>query len=208
MTEPSSPRARRMQARILAAAEAVFLSRGYEPASMDEIAATAGVSKQTVYAHFASKEGLFSAMTTGMIGQAVAARDAAAPMPEPEGDVAGFLHSYGMAQLATPADPRLMQLRRLAIAEAERFPDLGRQVWAAGPGAAIAHLAAVFARLDARGDLFVPAPDRAARTFNWLLMGGPTSEAMLLGAPQFASAEETTAHVDEAVRVFLAAYGA
>ncbi len=203
-----TPRARRMQDRILSAAQEVFLAEGYGAASMDAIAAAAKVSKQTVYAHFGSKEALFEAMSAAMTGAAIAARDGRAPFPGSGDDLAGFLRRYGLAQFETAANPHLMRLRRLAIAEAARFPDVGAQVWAAGPGASIAHLGRVFARLHAEGRLAAPEPERAAGVFNWLLMGGPTSEAMLLGAPHAHTAEAIAAHVDEAVRVFLAAYGA
>ena len=207
MTETTTPRARRMKDRIVTAAQEVFLASGYEAASMDAVAAVAGVSKQTVYAHFGSKEGLFEAMVLGMIGAAIAARDTRAPVPAPTDDLRDFLRRYGISQFETAANPRLMQLRRLAIAEAARFPKVGAQVWAAGPATSIERLATIFARLDAEGRIAAPDPARAASVFNWLLMGGPTSEAMLLGTPLATSDREVADHVDEAVRVFLAAYG-
>ena len=207
MTDALKPRARRTRAAILAAAQAVFLAKGYLPAGMDEIAAAAGVSKQTVYAHFQGKEALFVAMARAMIDAAIAARDAHAPAPAVDADIPAFLRAYGRAQMKTAASPGLMQLRRLAIAEAQRFPQFGSEVFAAGPGAAIARLTGIFAAWHDAGRLRTPEPARAAATFNWLLMGGPTSEAMLLGRPRATDAAATQAHVNEAVRVFLAAYG-
>src|SRR5271165_7040222 len=55
-------RTRETQARLLNAAEEVFLRDGYEAAQLDEIAATAGRSKGAVYTHFKSKEDLFLAL--------------------------------------------------------------------------------------------------------------------------------------------------
>ncbi|MGA8042367.1 MAG: helix-turn-helix domain-containing protein [Terracidiphilus sp.] len=55
-------RTRETQARLLAAAEQVFVRDGYEAAQLDEIAATAGRSKGAVYTHFKSKEDLFLAL--------------------------------------------------------------------------------------------------------------------------------------------------
>ena len=57
-TEPARPERRsdRKRAAILEAATEAFLQRGYLGTSMDEIAAQAAVSKQTVYKHFADKE--------------------------------------------------------------------------------------------------------------------------------------------------------
>ncbi len=55
-------RTRETQARLLDAAEEVFVRDGYEGAQLDEIAATAGRSKGAVYTHFKSKEDLFLAL--------------------------------------------------------------------------------------------------------------------------------------------------
>ena len=207
MTTTLKPRAQRTRGAILAAAQRIFLSKGYVPASMDEIAEDAGVSKQTIYAHFQAKEALFLAMARTMIDAAIAARDAQAPDPAVEADIPAFLRTHGLSQMKTAAHPGLMQLRRLAIAEADRFPHFGNEVFAAGPGAAIERLAQIFARWHSAGRLQCPDPARAAGTFNWLLMGGPTSEAMLLGKPRATDEAAIAAHVDEAVRVFLSAYG-
>jgi TetR/AcrR family transcriptional regulator, mexJK operon transcriptional repressor len=53
-------RSARKRRAIMEAATTVFLGKGYLGTSMDEIAALAAVSKQTVYKHFADKEGLFT----------------------------------------------------------------------------------------------------------------------------------------------------
>src|SRR5437870_11313641 len=60
MKSREESRSARKHHAILEAATAVFLSKGYDGTSMDEIATSAGVSKQTVYKHFADKERLFA----------------------------------------------------------------------------------------------------------------------------------------------------
>jgi TetR/AcrR family transcriptional regulator, mexJK operon transcriptional repressor len=204
---PLSPRAARNRKRILDAAQSSFLSAGYEQTSMDTVAAVAGVSKQTVYSHFGSKEALFIAMTDAMIGAAVAAQQTVVPEPAPETPVAAWLMDHARVQLGTATNRSLMQLRRVAIAEAQRFPQVGAAVFEAGPARAIARLSRIFAHWHATGCLNAPNPDQAAALFNWLLMGGPTSEAMLLGAPRFDGPDAVEAHARECVRVFLSAYG-
>ena len=72
-------RSERKQAAIVAAAAEVFLNTGYAGASMDEIAARSGVSKQTVYKHFTSKEALFIAVMGQMMGEADTAVHKALP---------------------------------------------------------------------------------------------------------------------------------
>ena len=64
-------RVRETQARLLHAAEEVFVRDGYENAQLDEIAATAGRSKGAVYTHFKSKEDLFLALCEYRMGSYV-----------------------------------------------------------------------------------------------------------------------------------------
>ena len=56
-----------VKARILDAAQRVFLKRGYQAASLDEIAEMAPASKPTIYAHFEGKEALFEAVVARVI---------------------------------------------------------------------------------------------------------------------------------------------
>ena len=101
-----------------------------------------------------------------------------------------------------------MQLRRLVIAEAVSFPQLGRSFYELGPGRTIKELTAVFRRLDRRGLLRAPDAARAASDFNWLIMSEPLNRAMLLGETDRPAASSINRWADQAVRTFLAAYRA
>ncbi len=103
--------------------------------------------------------------------------------------------------------PRLMQLRRLVIAEAGRFPELGRAFYERGPGPTMEALAVAFERLAKRGVLRLEDPLLAAAHFNWLIMSAPVNQAMLLGQDQIPAAAELDRFADAGVRAFLAAYG-
>jgi len=79
-----------LPARILRAAFITFGERGYDKASMDEVAQAAGTTKRTVYAHFTNKETLFRAS----FGQAVEWFLAELPELDPAGDVAAELTHF------------------------------------------------------------------------------------------------------------------
>lgn len=200
-------RSARKRRAILDAATEIFLKSGYLGTNMDEIAARSGVSKQTVYKHFAGKEALFVEIVGAMTD---AAGDTVHDeMPDFDGgDVAAYLRDYAVRQLTVVLTPRIMQLRRLVIGEVPRFPDLARVLYERGPGRAMAILATVFERLAARGLLAIDDPMLAASHFNWLVMAAPLNRAMLLGDEAIPGPEELRRHAVEGVRVFLAAYGA
>ena len=99
-----SHRSARKRRAILDAATDVFLKSGYLGTNMDEIAALSGVSKQTVYKHFASKEALFIEIVTSMTDEAGdIVHDAVAELDD-GGDVAEYLLDYAYRQLDGGAD--------------------------------------------------------------------------------------------------------
>jgi TetR/AcrR family transcriptional regulator, mexJK operon transcriptional repressor len=201
---PSSERKRRA---VLDAAEHVFVADGYDAAAVDEIAERSGVSKQTVYAHFGSKQALFVEVVVGATAAAFDALQVELPDPGGPDELAEHLERYGRRQLELVLHPRLLGLRRLAIAEVHRFPELGRAFWAGGPHRAVTALGDRIARLHAAGLLDAPDPGAAARAFNWLLAAEPLNAAMMLGEAALPGADGRRAAAAEATRVFLAAYG-
>jgi len=205
--EARDTRTERKHQAILDAAADLFLSQGYLGTSMDEVAARAAVSKQTVYAQFVSKEALFVSMARGMIHDAGNAVQHGMDDLPPGMPLAEHLTAYAVRLLEVARAPRLMQLRRLAIGEGERFPELGVAVYESGPGRAIAGLTVAFARWTEQGLLHAPEALVAASHFNWLVMGEPVNRAMLLGDAAIPDTAELRAHAKEAVRVFMAAYG-
>lgn len=192
---------------ILEAAMSVFLKSGYLGASMDEIAAIAQVSKQTVYKQFSSKEALFVGIVTSMTGAAGDAVHNDVPKLAEKGDLAEYLQSYALRQLTVVLTPPIMQLRRLVIGEVSRFPELARVLYERGPQRAMAIFASILEDLASRGLLKISDPKTAASHFNWLVMSEPLNRAMLLGDGAIPKSAALRRHVAESVRVFLAAYG-
>ena len=199
-------RSARKRRAILDAATTLFLSNGYSGTSMDEVAALARVSKQTVYKHFADKERLFSEIVTAICDQIADPNIDEVQNLRDTGDVERDLRDFARRQLRAVMQPRLLQLRRLVIGEAGRFPELGRLFYERGPGRTIDALSALFERLASRGALELDDPRLAAAHFNWLVMSIPLNEAMLLGEDEPATPAQLRRYADAGVRAFLAAY--
>src|SRR5438552_857719 len=159
MSPPAEPsvnpddqrRSARKRRAIIDAATTSFLSRGYSGTSMDEIAALAQVSKQTVYKHFADKQSLFTEIVNGTVNEiSDPVYDEVVQLAD-SGDLEADLRDLARRLVARVMQPRLLELRRLVIAEAGRFPELGRAFYERGPGRIVAALASVFEQLAARG---------------------------------------------------------
>ena len=192
---------------ILDAATEVFLQKGYLATSMDEIAALAAVSKQTVYKNFPGKETLFVEIVSSVTNRASDRVHGEMPGLAEGEDIAEYLRRYAYRQLTVVLTPRVMQLRRLVIGEVGRFPELARALFDGGPRRAMAVLAVLFERLTDRGLLAIDNPAVAASQFNWLIMGEPLNRAMLLGDEAIPKPAELRRHAAAGVRVFLASYG-
>jgi AcrR family transcriptional regulator len=208
LVDDDERRSTRKRWAIVEAATEAFLRSGYLGTSMDEIAAAAGVSKQTVYKHFADKERLFSEIVTSTVSEAGDPVHAEVQHLQDSGDLDADLRDLARRQLALVLQPRILQLRRLVIAEAARFPELGRTFYEKGPGRTMAALATAFERLAARGLLTLDDPGLAAAQFNWLVMSAPLNQAMLLGDFRPPEPADLARWADDGVRMFLAAYGA
>lgn len=194
---------------ILDAALVVFLERGFAATSMDDVAAHAGTSKQTVYAHFSDKESLFREMVTAQVGRADNPTHPLEATLAETVDLPRDLREYARAHLALVMRPELLRLRRILIGEAERFPDLAQAWYENGPERSATLFASWFARLQERGLLNIPDPMLAAQVFNWLVLSIPVNKAMAVPSGGLVlSRRELNAYADEGVRVFLAAYGA
>lgn len=212
-TEPASGR-RRARGRsvtkrraILDSAFESFLADGYAGTTMERVAERAGVSKQTLYAHFVDKERLFHDLIRADISESEGSRhpliDTMAETQHPDRD----LHEYARAHLADVMQLRLLRFRRMLIGEAERFPALASAWYEAGPAQSCAVFARWFATWDRRGLLRVPDAELAAEHFNWLVLSIPLNRAMAqpLTEPPF-TPEQLERYADAGVDVFLAAY--
>lgn len=183
---------------ILHGAKAAFLKDGFGGASMDQVAALAGVSKMTVYRHFGSKEELFAGVITGLCQFIVAEDLDAIFAQEPQQALTAFARK--MTDIVF--QPDTAELHRIVIAESRRFPNLGALFYETGPQACIDALEAYFVRHKDNPSLKVDDPRRSAEEFLELLRGYSHLK-MLLGIEREPSRHDIDARIASAVRHIL-----
>jgi TetR/AcrR family transcriptional regulator, mexJK operon transcriptional repressor len=203
-------RSARKRRAIMEAATALFLRDGYRNTSMDQVAADAAVSKQTVYKQFADKEQLFRDIVLGVTSNSAAitteltsvlrSTDVAS-----HADLRTVLTHLARRYIDGVLQPHVLALRRLIIAEAERFPDLARTYFEQGPARAIEAVAHALQTYIERGLLAADDPRLAAAHFAYLALAIPQDRAQFYPHERPSPAERDRL-ADEAVRIFLAAY--
>jgi len=188
------------RAGILAAARRVFLRESYAGASMESIAQEAGVSKQTVYNHFGSKEELFQALVRGRCQSLCNALENDARYED--GDPEQVLSAFGDNILAVMLAEESLDLYRLLQAEGRNHPELAQEFYAMGPDRTARLLTEYLTEQARAGVLDVDAPRVAAEQFVTMLMGHLRVRS-LLGLAPAPDAAERRRYVESAVRIFL-----
>jgi AcrR family transcriptional regulator len=189
---------------ILDGARRVFLAQGFDGASMNDIARTAGVSKGTIYFHFDSKEALFEALIRAERGQQ-AEQCCDIDIDENDPDVAGALTHIGHSLLTMMMTPEIIAQVRTVIAVAAKFPRIGRAFYETGPKYGQERLSAYFTKQHEAGRIDAPDPNLAAIHFIQLCLGDIHKRLMF--CPEDAiSGAEIERSVSAAVAVFMRAY--
>ena len=196
---PEEHSAKRQQ--ILAGASEVFMTKGFDAASMGEIARVAGVSKGTLYVYFEDKEKLFEAIVQeACTVQAEHVFD----LDPNDHDIETVLTRTGIAYGTVMCRPEGISALRTVVAIAARMPDLGRIFYDTGPNDGIRKMTAYLEAQVAAGVLAIEDSEVVAAQFLDALCA-TTFKPMLFNfeAPN----EQRIAHVVKiAVRAFLAAY--
>jgi TetR/AcrR family transcriptional regulator, mexJK operon transcriptional repressor len=206
MEANSESRSGRKRKAMLLAATELFLDKGYDGTSMDDVAAKAAVSKPTVYKYFSDKERLFAEIvlaTTSEIDDLV--RLVSETMVGSKNLESGLI-VLARRFVTALMQPDVLRLRRLVIANADRFPDVGRSWYEQGFERVLATLAARFQGLADRKLLRVDDPLLAGNHFVGLLLWIPVNKAMFTG-DHHSSPDELEHFVVAAVHAFLAGYG-
>jgi AcrR family transcriptional regulator len=189
---------------ILDGARAVFLSQGFDAASMGEIAKAAGVSKGTLYVYFENKEQLFEAIVHQQCDlQAETLFD----LDADNNDVEAVLTRLGAGFVPFLCQPEKASALRTVIAIADRMPEIGKKFYESGPACGIAMLATYLRRQVDAGVLAVDDCELAAAQFLDMCQSTLFKPVLFNFAPP-PSPERIERVVKSAVRTFLAAYRA
>jgi AcrR family transcriptional regulator len=165
---PKQERGQVRRALLVESASELFLERGYEATSLDEIIARAGGSRRNVYEWFGGKEALFAAVVESarvQILDSLIAPDLTNVEPRTA------LISIGKRFMEALSAPRMLGLYRVIVAEGGRFPELGRVFFNFGPKQGYERLAANLRAWNAQGKISVRDPDVAARLLLEMMKG-------------------------------------
>lgn len=187
--------------KILEGAREVFFAQGFAGASMDAIARAAGVSKGTLYVYFENKETLYAALIEerrGKLPEALFEIDETTDLRE-------NLLAVARSFVGHVIQPEHVAFIRMMIGAVEKFPQLGRLFFEAGPRRGNKRLSDYFKKQIALGRISEYDPDIMARHF----IGLTVAEAVrwvLICDPAQLSKELIEEHIDQGIDAFLRAY--
>ena len=199
---PGRPKDLGKRAAILDAATGMFTQHGFNGASMDQIAAAAGVSKLTVYSHYGDKEALFVAVVTSYCQQQLPSSLFEAL---PEVPLRERLLSIAQAFYTMVSAPAAVAGHRMLCTPQLAGSPLPQLFWEAGPKRVQCDFAALLRRRVAAGELEIDDVERAASQFFTLLKGEPHAR-LVFGCGEQMSPVGIQAHVSATVNLFLRAY--
>jgi AcrR family transcriptional regulator len=198
------PRGDKRRDEIAAVAEQVFLELGFNNTTMQIVASRAGASKETLYRHFGSKEGLFSEVVRaraerffGKVEREIGQRN----------DPREVLKDLGYNLLSKLLYEDSLCLFRIVISEVQRTPELGRIFFEQGPNQLLKDLSNYLEYATAQGMLNCDEPVLQAKLFLGSVIAN--RHIIKLVVPEYEQLTEDVIrrHVEEAVKMFLAAYG-
>jgi TetR/AcrR family transcriptional repressor of mexJK operon len=183
--------------RIVRMAWPLFLKKGYDNVSIDEIIGVVGGSKATIYSWFGGKEGLFEAVVRQKCRDVVLAIHV-----DTAGSVEAQLTEIGHSFLAMVLSPPILEFHRLMVSIGRTFPETGRLFFETGPASAYNIVATWIAKQQKDGHLGAEDPYRLAVLFLDMLIG-EHQLSWLTGMPRAARRDKIEETVRIAVKVFL-----
>lgn len=185
---------------ILQAARDLFMANGFSGTSMGSLATAAGVSKATLYSHFADKEALYRAIIEGKV-QDYRLEDFSDRLC---GDMQADLQLIGESLQDLIYDDEAMRMLRMVLSEAQHGSALVKLFDDTGPRQVFARIAAYFEACKANGDETLGCPQADAELFTSLVMGHKRFMQALMGVEKAPNAAARKTHASDAVSAFMA----
>ena len=169
---------------------------------MDAVADAARVTKQTVYAHYKSKDELFTRMISDLCHKHTPSKTGLV-----EGQkIEAVLYQIGVGFLNMLTSPDGVAALRLVVSEAKRHPRMAQLFYESGTQRMVTFLADILKQYNKRGVLSVVNPESASSYF-FAMLKGNYHIRMILCLKPVPTVKEKEAHVQETVRMFMALYG-
>jgi AcrR family transcriptional regulator len=149
----------------------IFLERGFEQTTMEEIAVQVGMSKRTVYARYEDKAALFKAAVKRATERYTVPREAVEAVATD--NLEETLAAIARQRITNLSQPVAIKLQRILSTQSYRFPELFRASIEEGTGPTINFLKDLFERYHEQEKISVAEPHRAATAFLSLVVGGP-----------------------------------
>jgi AcrR family transcriptional regulator len=192
---PTRDEAERRHRALLATAFRLFLDKGWDGVSVEEISREAGVAKGFIYARYADKGALFTEAIERLMADAMGTMHLAEPLPD---DVEDGLYAFARKILDVALQPEAVAFFRQFVAEAGRLPDLARLFVERNPLRVL--IIEVLRTYADRGAIRLDDPQLTAEHFAILVVGIPRILALLVGREPPAEEER---RLRAAVRLFL-----
>lgn len=187
---------------ILGAAHELFVEKGFEATTLNDIVRRSGGSLATLYDMFENKPGLLRALITERCITIGGALDSASATERPYEE---SLRAIAEEMLDRFLDPTFVGLFRVMIAQCTSHPDLGRQIYDAGPVVCQVKAADFFARQMAAGTMATHDPMTASKLFFQMICGDFQSQ-LVFGLPIEMTPAERSAHLDRLLPIFTKAF--
>lgn len=189
---------------ILDGAKRVFMSMGFDAASMNDITREAGVSKSTIYVYFDSKDELFEMLCEQH--RDVLFAEITAIHGTMLTDKASFI-AYGIALSRLVTSDIVVSAQRTILGVTERKPDIGKRFYERGPYHGLQTLMTSLEALQQQGRINVPDVQHAAHQLAELFLAGTYRQRLFAYMDQEPTEEQIRFNIEAAVNMFFAAYG-
>jgi len=194
---PTRQEAERRHQSLLECATRLFLEKGWEGTSVDEISRQSGVAKRFIYARYPDKAALFVGALEQLIGEKAGILHSFEAV---QNDAEEGLYAFGKTLLDLALRQETLAFLRLFISEAPRFPDLAKRFLDNNRHRLLGEIIRVLEVYASSGAIDLGDPETRAEQFFILIAGMPQRKALLIGREDAATEEQK---LKAAIRLFL-----